>query len=100
MFRKNLPKYVGVPRETIYDVSMSQSYDKDGVLRPSQKVVDASEPTLPTTQEYTLEKLLAAGVPLSVVDCSNLLAFVPTESQINDLVDKATASVSSDNNND
>nr|DAH89808.1 MAG TPA: hypothetical protein [Microviridae sp.] len=100
MFRKNFPKYVDVPRETIYDVSMSQSYDKDGVLRPSQKVVDASLPTLPTTQEYTLEKLLAAGVPLSVVDCSNLVASSPTESQINDLVDKATASVSSDNNNE
>lgn len=100
MFRKNLPKYFSVPRSTIYDVSMSQSYDKDGVLRPSQKVVDASEPTLPTTQEYSLEKLLAAGVPLSVVDCSNLLASAPSESQINDLVDKATASVSSDNINE
>lgn len=100
MFRKNLPKYVDVPRETIYDVSMSQSYDKDGVLRPSLKVVDASLPTLPTTQEYTLEKLLAAGVSLSVIDCSNLVASTLSDSQINDLVDKATASVSSDNNNE
>lgn len=97
MFRKNLPKYYGVPRDTIYDVSMSQCYDKEGVLRPSLKVVDASMPTLPTTQEYTLEKLLAAGVPLSVIDCSNLVASIPTESQINDLVDKATANVSLDN---
>lgn len=97
MFRKNLPRYFGVPRDTIYDVSMSQCYDKEGVLRPSLKVVDASMPTLPTTQEYTLEKLLAAGVPLSVIDCSNLVASTPTESQINDLVDKATANVLPDN---
>lgn len=100
MFRKNLPKYFGVPREPIYDVSMSQSYDKDGVLRPSLKVVDASVPLLPTTQEYTLEKLLAAGVSLSAIDCTNLVASIPTESQINDLVDKATAIVSPDNNNE
>lgn len=98
MFRKNLPKHLFSPRQQVLDVEFSQKYDKDGVLRPSQKVVDAADPLLPSTKDYTLEKLLAAGVNLSVVDCSNLVPTVPTEAQVDALVSKVTADVSSSNN--
>ena len=98
MFRKNLPKHLFSPRQKVLDVEFSQKYDKDGVLRPSQKVVDASDPLLPSTQDYTLEKLLAAGVNLSVVDCTNLVPTVPSDSQVEALVSQVTADVSPSNN--
>ena len=98
MFRKNLPKHLFSPRQQVLDVELSQKYDKDGVLRPSQKVVDASDPLLPSTQDYTLEKLLAAGVNLSVVDCTNLVPTVPSDEQVEALVSQVTADFSPSNN--
>lgn len=93
MFRKNMARFKPAPSEKIYEVEQSSFYDDDGVLRPSSKLVDTSDPSLPNPEDYTLEKLLAAGVSLNVVNCE-LLTFAPSDSMVGEVVDNI---VSSDN---
>nr|DAH88967.1 MAG TPA: hypothetical protein [Microviridae sp.] len=93
MFRKNMARFNPAPSEKIYEVEQSSYYDEDGVLRPSSKLVDTSSPNLPNPDDYTLEKLLAAGVSLNVVNCE-LLTSVPSDNKIGEVVDNI---VSSDN---
>ena len=94
MFRKNMARFKPAPSEKIYEVEQSSCYDKDGVLRPSSKLVDACDPILPSPDDYTLEKLLAAGVSLNVVNCE-LLTSTPSNDSVSKVVDNI---VSSDNN--
>lgn len=93
MFRKNMARFKPAPSEKIYEVEQGSYYDEDGVLRPSSKVVDTSDPSLPSPEDYTLEKLLAAGVPLNVVNCE-LLTSAPSDESVGKVVDNI---VSSDN---
>lgn len=93
MFRKNMARFKPAPSEKIYEVEQSSYYDADGVLRPSSKLVDTSVPNLPNPEDYTLEKLLAAGVSLNVVNCE-LLTSLPSDDKIGEVVDNI---VSSDN---
>lgn len=93
MFRKNMARFKPAPSQKIYEVEQSSYYDKDGVLRPSSKMFDTSNPVLPSSEDYTLEKLLASGVSLNVVNCE-LLTSTPSDDSVNKVVDNI---VSSDN---
>lgn len=88
-----MARFKPAPSEKIYEVEQSSYFDEDGVLRPSSKLVDTSAPSLPSLEDYTLEKLLAAGVSLNVVNCE-LLTSTPSEDSVNKVVDNI---VSSDN---
>lgn len=85
MFRNHLPRCKSfVPRQVL-TLETSSSYDDDGVLRVTEKLVDASNQCPISTEDYTLSQLLAAGVSLQVLP--SVMDTVPTEAQINNIVD-------------
>lgn len=71
--------------------------DKAGVDRFVLETQDVSCLSIPKPSEYTLEMLLAAGVPLNEVN-PLVVDTVPTDVQISQNVDKVLNSVSSNNN--
>lgn len=60
----------------------------DGVEKVSFVAVDNSEVTskIPSADEYSLQNLLRAGVPIKQVNAA-VLDFVPSEAQINNIVE-------------
>lgn len=53
---------------------------------------------IPNPEDYTLSKLMAAGVPLNQVS-ANILDSAPTESEVNSFLDSLPSEANEDNNN-
>lgn len=85
MFRKHLPYVQDFVPSDVLDAIETTSYDKDGILRVSVNLVDASNQCLISTSEYTLSQLLAAGAPLQVLPA--VMDSAPSDSQINNIVE-------------
>lgn len=83
-FRKNRVSQPPICRvDTLSEVSTVRD---DGLVSTSLVVVDATTiDVVPSPEDYTLEKLLASGTPLSVVS-SEVVSSTPTEEQINNIV--------------
>lgn len=79
----------------VKDVVQRLFADTDGVQRVSFVSVDNSDvcSKIPRPEDYTLENLLRAGVPLKQENASILDGDTPSEEQINKIVDSLPDSI-------
>ena len=78
------------PTSPVTDVVQTVKLDKDGVERVAfvHRPNDVVTKSIPKPSEYSLENLLAAGVPLTPVNASILDSETsPSEQQIEKIVD-------------
>lgn len=77
----------------VYDVQQKVTVDEKGVQRVSFVDVPNDDfcKGIPKPSEYSLENLLRAGVPLEQVSC-NILDTVPTDAQLNKIVESLPGS--------
>lgn len=83
------------PTSIVSDVVQTVKLDKSGVERVAfvHRPNDVVTKSIPKPSEYSLENLLAAGVPLSPVNASILDSDVsPSEEQIEKFVDSLESS--------
>lgn len=87
----NIPRSYGRTCRTVHikDVVQRLLADSDGVQHVSFVSVDNADvcAKIPRPEDYSLENLLRAGVPLKIENASILDCDAPTEEQINKIVD-------------
>lgn len=96
VFRNFKPHCSCMPHRILVD-SVKDITDDRGVLHYVRVKQDVSEGNVPAPSEYKLETLLSAGIPLNAVS-SLLVDNVPSDAQVNAIVDKVLPEETSEEN--